>query len=216
MALIHSAGLTFQAASRQPHTALPHTPLTVTVIVPAHNEETTIQQTVQSCVDQTYPIRQVIVIADNCTDFTAERARRAGATVIAGTAGSKAAAQNLALPHVTSDVVLAIDGDATLNAPAVAFMVATISAGAVGTCPAALPKDTHTIYSQYRTIYHAVANGWMRPLQDVLGRQLVLSGMANCHRTDVRDRENRGRRSGRRSGLISFGGVVGRGVRWLW
>lgn len=102
-----------------------------------------------------------------------------------GKGGSKASAQNLALPHVTSDVVLAIDGDATLNTPAVAFMVDTISAGAVGTCPAAMPKDSHTIYSQYRTIYHAVANGWTRRLQDILGRQLVLSGMANCHRTDV-------------------------------
>jgi poly-beta-1,6-N-acetyl-D-glucosamine synthase len=185
MAPLPNAGLTFQAAKRRSRTVLLRAPLTVTVIIPAHNEEATIEQTVQSCLDQTYPIQQVIVIADNCTDFTAERACRAGAIVIMGKCGSKAAAQNLALPHVTSDVVLAIDGDATLNAPAVAFMVDTISAGSVGTCPAAIPKDTCTIYSQYRTIYHAVANGWTRRMQDVLGRQLVLSGMANCHRTDV-------------------------------
>lgn len=139
----------------------------------------------RSCLDQTHPIEQIIVVADNCTDSTAERAREAGATVIEAKGGSKAAAQNLALPHVTSDLVLAIDGDATLNAPAVALMIDTIRTGPVGTCPAALPKDTHTIYSQYRTLYHAIANGWVRKMQDVLGRQLVLSGMANCHRTDV-------------------------------
>src|SRR3712207_4777643 len=32
---------------------------------------------------------------------------------------------------------------------------------------------------------HAIANGWIRKMQDALGCQLVLSGMANCHRTDV-------------------------------
>lgn len=185
MALVRAAGLPFQPARRQSHTVLLHAPVTVTAIVPAHNEEATIEQTIRSCLDQTYPIEQVIVVADDCTDATAERARRAGAIVIVGKGGSKATAQNLALAHVTSDLVLAIDGDATLNAPAVAFMVDTISVGSVGTCPAALPKDTRTIYSQYRTIYHAVANGWVRRMQDVLGRQLVLSGMANCHRTDV-------------------------------
>lgn len=184
MALTHGT-LTFQAPRRQPRMAPPSVPVTVTVIIPAHNEEATIEQTVRSCLDQTYPIQQVIVVADGCTDATAERARQAGAVVIEGQGGSKAAAQNIALPYVTSDLVLAIDGDATLNAPAVAFMVDTMNAGSVGTCPAALPKDTSTIYSQYRTLYHAVANGWMRRMQDVLGRQLVLSGMANCHRTDV-------------------------------
>lgn len=86
---------------------------------------------------------------------------------------------------MTSDVLPAIDGDATLNPPAVELMVDTLLAGAAGTCPSALPGDTSSLYSQYRTLYHAIANGWIRRMQDVLGRQLVLSGMANCHRTDV-------------------------------
>lgn len=134
---------------------------------------------------QTHPVEQVIVVADNCTDATAVLARQAGAMVIEDKGGSKAAAQNLALPHVTSDLVLALDGDNTLAATAVAYMVETMRAGYAGTCAAFLPKDTDTIYSQYRTLYHVIANGWMRKMQDALGRQLVLSGMANCHRTDV-------------------------------
>lgn len=185
MTIIHGIGLTFQAGRQRSRTTFLTTPITVAVIIPAHNEEPTIEQTVQSCLAQTYPIEQIIVVADNCTDSTAERARRAGATVIEGKGGSKAAAQNLALPYVTSDVVVAIDGDATLGASAVELMVDAIRGGSAGTCPAAMPKDTRTIYSQYRTLYHAIANGWVRRMQDILGRQLVLSGMANCHRTDV-------------------------------
>lgn len=174
-----------RAAGRSSSSRPLRAPVSVAVIIPAHNEGTTVQHTVRSCLDQTHPIDQLFVVADNCTDNTAEQAARAGAVVIEGNGGSKAAAQNLALPRVTSDVVLAIDADATLNAPAVALMVETLLAGAAGTCPSALPADTSSIYSQYRTLYHAIANGWVRRMQDVLGRQLVLSGMANCHRADV-------------------------------
>ncbi len=160
-------------------------PVTVAVVVPAHNEAATIEQTIRSCVHQTYPVAQVIVVADNCTDATATLARAAGATVIEGSGGSKAAAQNLALPHVVCDLVVALDGDNTLDATAVAHMVATMRTGHAGTCTSVLPKDTATIYSQYRTLYHALANGWTKKIQDTLGRQLVLNGMANCHRTQV-------------------------------
>lgn len=159
---------THAASSRrsQPIVGRPD-PITVAVVVPAHNEAHTITETVSSCLHQTHPVQQVIVVADNCTDATAELARRAGATVIEGHGGSKAAAQNLALPHVLADLVLAVDGDNVLDPAAVEHMVNTMRAGYVGTCAAVLPKDTASIYSQYRTLYHAVANGWMKRMQDI-------------------------------------------------
>ena len=172
-------------AGTQPPSALGSVSGTVAVVVPAHNEADTIEQTIRSCLHQTYPIAQVIVVADNCTDATAALARAAGATVIEGSGGSKAAAQNLALPYVVADLVVALDGDNTLDPTAVAHLVATMRTGHAGTCAAVLPKDTTTIYSQYRTLYHALSNGWTKKIQDTLGRQLVLNGMANCHRTDV-------------------------------
>ncbi|MGH8574032.1 MAG: glycosyltransferase, partial [Gammaproteobacteria bacterium] len=153
--------------------------------MPAHNEAATIEETIRSCLRQTYPVAQVIVVADNCTDATSALAGAAGATVIEGHGGSKASAQNLALPHVVADLVVALDGDNALDNTAVAHLVATMRAGHAGTCASVLPKDTTTIYSQYRTLYHALANGWTKKIQDALGRQLVLNGMANCHRTDV-------------------------------
>ena len=54
------------------------------VIVPAHNEEKGIAPTVASLLGLDYPLdmRRVVVVADNCTDATAARAREAGAAVI--------------------------------------------------------------------------------------------------------------------------------------
>jgi len=58
-------------------------PLLIVVLVPAHDESDGIAAAVTALRGQDYPADafEVIVIADNCSDATAERARAAGATV---------------------------------------------------------------------------------------------------------------------------------------
>ncbi len=53
-------------------------------VVPAHNESAGIAATVQSLLAVDYPTElfDVVVVADNCNDDTAEQARRAGAMVL--------------------------------------------------------------------------------------------------------------------------------------
>lgn len=53
-------------------------------IVPAHNEESGITATVQSLLNVCYPrsLFEIVVVADNCTDQTAQQARIAGAECI--------------------------------------------------------------------------------------------------------------------------------------
>lgn len=57
--------------------------LNIGVLIPAHNEEEGITRTVQNVLACDYPAnrREIFVIADNCTDRTADAARNAGATV---------------------------------------------------------------------------------------------------------------------------------------
>ncbi|WP_027857987.1 glycosyltransferase family 2 protein [Marinobacterium jannaschii] len=54
------------------------------VVIPAHDEQLLIAETVSAALKQSYPADSyaVIVIADNCSDNTAELARAAGARVI--------------------------------------------------------------------------------------------------------------------------------------
>jgi cellulose synthase/poly-beta-1,6-N-acetylglucosamine synthase-like glycosyltransferase len=54
---------------------------TFAIVIPAHNEEQSISTTLRSCAGLDYPKDkyQVFVIADNCSDKTAEIARRNGA-----------------------------------------------------------------------------------------------------------------------------------------
>ncbi|MBR3613650.1 MAG: glycosyltransferase [Clostridia bacterium] len=53
-------------------------------VIPAHNEETVIKNLVESLSNQNYPkeLYDIYVIADNCTDATAEITKEAGAIVL--------------------------------------------------------------------------------------------------------------------------------------
>jgi 1,2-diacylglycerol 3-beta-glucosyltransferase len=55
----------------------------IAVLVPAHDEEALVGRCVATLVGQTYPfaLRRVVVVADNCTDATAQVAAAAGAEV---------------------------------------------------------------------------------------------------------------------------------------
>jgi len=97
------------------------------IIVPAHNEAMGIAATVQSCLGADYPssLLRVIVIADNCTDRTAEIARKAGATVVERFDQTKKS-KGYALEHLFEalsqtgklarlDAVVIIDADTTID-----------------------------------------------------------------------------------------------------
>lgn len=89
------------------------------VLIPAHNEESSIAASVASVAPQ---VDRVIVISDNSTDETQERARQAGATAWAteGNVHRKAGALNQALARLADtltadDLVLVMDADTVLN-----------------------------------------------------------------------------------------------------
>jgi len=54
------------------------------VVIPSHNEELGIARTVANLSAVDYPgnLRRILVVADNCSDATAQKAREAGATVL--------------------------------------------------------------------------------------------------------------------------------------
>jgi cellulose synthase/poly-beta-1,6-N-acetylglucosamine synthase-like glycosyltransferase len=95
------------------------------VIVPAHDEEIGIAATVESLLAVDYPteLRRVLVVADNCRDATAARAREAGAIVLERTNASlrgKGYALEFAfersLRDGLADAVVVVDAD-TLVTP---------------------------------------------------------------------------------------------------
>jgi 1,2-diacylglycerol 3-beta-glucosyltransferase len=94
------------------------------VIVPAHNEEAGIGGTVTNLSALDYPVelRRILVVADNCSDATAERAREAGATVLVrndtqnrGKGFALAHAFERSLKEGFADAVVVVDADTVVS-----------------------------------------------------------------------------------------------------
>lgn len=106
------------------------------VVIPAHNESLLISETVKAAKSQNYNSEhyKVVVIADNCTDDTAEKARAEGAVVIERT-GPPGKGQ--ALHHAFEgllqehwDAFLIVDADSLMHVDALKVLDEEISNGA--------------------------------------------------------------------------------------
>ncbi|MGW0795942.1 glycosyltransferase [Streptomyces sp. NPDC002692] len=160
--------------------------MTVAVLIPAHNEEGTIGELVQACLDQPYPIAQLIVVADSCEDRTADAARAAGATLVLETThADKAANQNDALPYVTADVVVGFDGDSKPMPSCIPLMVADLERGYDATCSSILPMQDTGFFIESRRFAYSLGSQWWRLCQRRVGRLQVLTGASYAFRMDA-------------------------------
>lgn len=100
----------------------------VVVLVPAHNEEVGIRSTLLGLLDSLKKSDRLIVIADNCSDATAEVARAAGAIVIERqdlTCVGKGYALDYGLRFIATDppdVVVMVDADCQVEPKAVEIL----------------------------------------------------------------------------------------------
>lgn len=96
--------------------------VTITVLIPAHNEEASLPLTLSSLDAQSHRPERIIVVADNCTDSTVALALRHGVEVIESVdnTAKKAGALNQALAQILpgqgdNDIVMVMDADTTLD-----------------------------------------------------------------------------------------------------
>ena len=99
-----------------------HGEVTITALIPAHNEEKLIGATIQSLMNQDRKPDRIIVVADNCTDKTVEVAKSFGVEVFlsVGNDKKKAGALNQVLEKILpsmgeNDTVMIMDADTVLR-----------------------------------------------------------------------------------------------------
>lgn len=83
----------------------------LSVIVPAHNEEKNIGKCLESICNQSFEDYECIVIADACTDRTAEIARSYGVKVIEADLHSECLGRNMGIENTSGEWVLFMDAD---------------------------------------------------------------------------------------------------------
>ncbi|QDU20674.1 glycosyltransferase family 2 protein [Urbifossiella limnaea] len=108
----------------------------IVVLIPAHDEEGSLSRALRSVAEQEHPAVRVVVVADNCTDRTADVAAGYGARVVTRSdaarrgKGYAVAAGLHALRDDSFDAVLILDADCTLNRAALAEIATTLASGA--------------------------------------------------------------------------------------
>jgi 1,2-diacylglycerol 3-beta-glucosyltransferase len=109
------------------------------VVVPAHNEESAIAGVVANLqrIDWPGDAWRMLVVADNCTDSTAERARAAGARVLErhdptrrGKGHALATAFEVSRAHEWADAVVIVDADTQVSANLLEAFAARLESGA--------------------------------------------------------------------------------------
>lgn len=163
-------------------------PVTVTVLIPAHNEEVPLPQTIASLQEQTRPPERIIVVADNCTDATVEVARRAGVEVreTVGNTAKKAGALNQVLRGLLpeqgdNDTVMVVDADTRLDQGFLEAAVARLTADRALMAVGGLfyGDDTPGMLAEFQR------NEYRRYSRDIRrrdGRVFVLSGTSSIFR----------------------------------
>ncbi|MDH2415723.1 glycosyltransferase family 2 protein [Nocardioides sp. CER19] len=162
--------------------------VTVTVLVPAHDEEASLPGTLSSLAQQQPPPDRVVVVADNCTDRTVEIARAHGAEVFetVGNTHKKGGALNQALRYLLpgqgeNDVVMVMDADTMLDPGFLASAIRrfTDDRGLMAVGGVFYGEDGHGLIGQFQRNEYI---RYGRELRRRRGKVFVLTGTASMFR----------------------------------
>ena len=173
-------------------------PLHFTVLIPAHDEESTLGTALNSLAAQDYPAThfKILVVADNCSDATAEVARQHGVECLVranakrrGKGFAIAAGMEMlerpSLARPANSIVLILDADCELSPTALLELNATFAAGADVAQTAVQSRNADEGPASYvaavgAAIDRAVASG-----RDRLGFRVPLRGTGMALRHEV-------------------------------
>ena len=122
---------------RPDHAVTPNPPPSVTVLIPAHNEESVIVQTVTSVLLSDLKDLHIIVVNDGSTDRTGELldanfSHETRVRIIHQMNRGKAAALNAALSQADTEIVVTIDADTEIESDAISKLIRHFSDPTVG------------------------------------------------------------------------------------
>lgn len=151
----------------------------ISVIVPAFNEEKTIQACLQSLQHLNYPNYEIIMVDDGSTDHTFDEASKLeGIKLIHQRNQGKPSALNAGVLNSTGEIILTVDADTTLDKQALIKVASRFekneSLGAVA--GNVKVKAEPTLLNAVQSSEYATGINLIRKGQSVLGCVLIVPG----------------------------------------
>jgi cellulose synthase/poly-beta-1,6-N-acetylglucosamine synthase-like glycosyltransferase len=159
---------------------------TYKLLIPAHNEADIIEQSLSLLIQQGVVVSDIIVVADNCTDATADIAKGLGVTVIERSSGVDERGKGFALDYgirflktlPTSDIVIILDADCELTHDAI---ITSVNRAISENCPVQMLYLMRVInqhsFSQRIAGFAWLVKNKVRPIAvNKLGCPVILTG----------------------------------------
>jgi biofilm PGA synthesis N-glycosyltransferase PgaC len=170
----------------------------VSVIVPAHNEESVIEETIVSLLALDWPAYEVMVIDDGSTDRTQEVLEPYVASgrvrlLAKETNEGKAMALNDALPLLRGEVVLLVDADGRPRPDVLRWMVPHFVRVPRLAAVTGNPRvaNTTTLLAKLQAIEFSATVSVLRRAQATWGRLMTFSGICTAMRKSAVERVGR-------------------------
>lgn len=168
----------------------------VTVLIACYNEERGIRTTLTYLADQEYSGQlKVIVIDNNCSDQTVERAMAAGRElgldllVLEEKTPGKNHALNAALPLVETELMITLDADTLLHKLAVKHIVSRLEAAPPDICAVAgavlVRNSRRNFWAKLQEWDYFLGIASVKRLQGMFQGTLVAQGAFSLYKTDA-------------------------------
>ena len=162
----------------------------VSFLVPSYNEEDTIENTINSIYESSYPIKEVIVINDGSSDDTSKIVRNLcnkykSLKLIDKKNSGKADSLNQGIKIAKGELIAVVDADSYPEKNAVGKMVGFFDdnkIGAVTSC--VLLKNKKTFFEKIQEMEY-IALAWTRKLFDFIDSVYVTNGPLSIYRKNV-------------------------------
>jgi biofilm PGA synthesis N-glycosyltransferase PgaC len=168
----------------------------VSVLVPAYNEDDTIVSAVESLLSLNYPNYEIIVVDDGSDDDTYDKAcslegdyGHCNVRVIRKPNGGKWSALNVGFSNSRGDLILCVDADSRLSENALGLMVPWFRDASVFAVAGQVTiRNRVNILARLQATEYLLGNGGMRTALSFVGLVTVVPGPIGLYRREVMER----------------------------
>lgn len=163
--------------------------MTLSILIPCHNEERSIRATVDSCLSQTRLPDEIIVVNDGSTDDTAAILETFGDLItvitIPTATGNKSHAQERGLKLITTDIFVATDGDTILEPHFAQYALQNFENPNIHAVGGYVRSIRYNWITACRAFEYTIGQNLYKLGQSYIGFMMVIPGAAGAFRTET-------------------------------
>jgi cellulose synthase/poly-beta-1,6-N-acetylglucosamine synthase-like glycosyltransferase len=158
----------------------------VSIIIPAHNEEETIAETIENVKKLEYPKKkEIIVVDDESTDKTFEIAKKyRNIKVLRKKRGGKASALNFGIKQAKGEIVVCVDSDSYPEKDALLKTIPFFQKNVAAVTTSVIVKNAKGVLERLQELEYIMV-AWSRKLFEYLDAIYVTPGPMSLYRRDV-------------------------------